>query len=406
VAEGAEAFVRLLHTADWHLGRTTYGEPRASDHDAVLAEILALARAERPDLILHSGDLFDAVRPAYPDLHRGVGALQELAAVAPVVVICGNHDSPALFRLFNRLLGERLPLRFVNPEATGVLKIPVGDQVARVAALPFVHANRAVPVWEDPAGWNRRYSERVAALLAGLGVALERGADPARDVPLLAAHLHTGGARFSGSERPIHVTDTYASDTRDLPRVAYAAFGHIHRPQALPGRVRGRYAGAPLPMDFGEVGEQKEVVLVDVQPGGPARVTPVPLRGGRPLVRLEGTLEELRELGPEVGPALALVTVHTATHVPELSERVRDLLPDVVVLEVTEQAAASRLTVVEAGADAAGPEPGVVETFREYLREEGTGGADADRVLRTFETLLAAVEQEEPAVFPEEAALS
>jgi exonuclease SbcD len=132
----------------------------------------------------------------------------------------------------------------------------------------------------------------------------------------------------------------------------------------------------------------------------------VPLRGGRPLVRLEGTLEELRELGLEVGPALALVTVHTATHVPELSERVRDLLPDVVVLEVTEQAAASRLTVVEAGADAAGPEPGVVETFREYLREEGTGGADADRVLRTFETLLAAVEQEEPAVFPEEAALS
>lgn len=399
--------MRLLHTADWHLGRTTYGEPRAADHDAVLDEIIALARAERPDLIVHSGDVFDAVRPAYPDLHRGVGALQELAAVAPVVVLCGNHDSPALFRLFDRLLGPRLPLRFVDPDHTGVLTFRAGDGTVRVGALPFVHANRAISAWEDPGGWHRRYADRLRDLLGGLGTALRDGADPDRDVLVLAAHLHTGGARFSGSERPVHVTDTYAVDGRDLPPVGYAAFGHIHRPQPVPGRVPGRYAGAILPMDFGEAGERKEVVLVDVVPGRPPEMVGVPLSGGRPLVRLEGTLEQLRAEAAGIKQALALVTVHTGDPVPDLSERVRDLLPDAVVLEVAERSASRRLTVVEGeDAGAALPEPGVVETFRDYLREEGTRGAAADRVLAAFETLLAAVEQEEPAAFPEERLLA
>ncbi len=393
--------MRLLHTADWHLGRTTYGEPRAPDHDVVLDEVIAIARAERPDLIVHSGDVFDAVRPAYPDLHRGVGALQELAAVAPVVVLCGNHDSPALFRLMGRLLADRLPLRFVDPDAAGVLAFPAGDGTVRVGALPFVHANRTISAWEDPGSWHRRYTDRLRDLLGGMGAALRDGADPDRDVLVLAAHLHTGGARFSGSERPVHVTDTYAADARDLPPVAYAAFGHIHRPQPVPGRVAGRYAGAILPMDFGEAGERKEVVLVDVAPGRAARITPVPLSGGRPLVRLEGTLEQLRLEAAGVKQALALVTVHSDDRIPDLSERVRDLLPDAVVLEVAEHAASRRLTVIE-GEAAAAAEAGVVETFRDYLREEGTRGAAADRVLATFATLLAAVEQEEPATFPEE----
>ncbi|MGH9011146.1 MAG: metallophosphoesterase family protein, partial [Acidimicrobiia bacterium] len=78
--------MKLLHVSDWHLGRATYGEPRAEDHDAVLAEIVAIAAEQRPDVIVHTGDVFDVVRPAYTDLTRGVTVLQELGAIAPVVV--------------------------------------------------------------------------------------------------------------------------------------------------------------------------------------------------------------------------------------------------------------------------------------------------------------------------------
>ena len=91
--------MRLLHISDWHLGRATYNVSRAPDHDRVLAETVLLARETRPHLIVHSGDVWDAVRPAYSDLQRGLDALKELGALAPTVVLLGNHDSPHLFDL-------------------------------------------------------------------------------------------------------------------------------------------------------------------------------------------------------------------------------------------------------------------------------------------------------------------
>src|SRR6266508_280265 len=97
--------MRLLHISDWHLGRLTYRCPRTPDHESVLEEILELARDVRPHLICHTGDVFDGLRPGYPEMTRAIDALEELGAVAPVVVVAGNHDSPALFRLFNR--GDR-----------------------------------------------------------------------------------------------------------------------------------------------------------------------------------------------------------------------------------------------------------------------------------------------------------
>ena len=127
---------------------------REPDIRAAVEKIIALAREEGPDLILHAGDLFDALRPGVEDMHWTIDRLRELAAVAPVLVVCGNHDSPALFRLFDKLLGPRSRIRFVAhprlPEAGGVLEVPAkgGDEeVARVALLPFVHASRMV----DPA---------------------------------------------------------------------------------------------------------------------------------------------------------------------------------------------------------------------------------------------------------------
>src|SRR5262245_15403296 len=105
--------MRLLHIADWHLGRVTYNTPRAEDHAGARAETAAIAREFRPHLIIHSGDVWDGIRPGYPDLHRGIAALQELGALAPTVVICGNHDAPSLFDLFNRVAGAGSRVRFV-----------------------------------------------------------------------------------------------------------------------------------------------------------------------------------------------------------------------------------------------------------------------------------------------------
>jgi DNA repair protein SbcD/Mre11 len=398
--------MRLLHVSDWHIGRQTYRCSRVPDHEAALGEIVELAREARPHLVLHTGDVFDGFRPGYAEMAFAVEALEELAALAPVVVIAGNHDSPALFRLFDRLQGVDPRIRFVDgvrpPADGGVLDLPGADgEVVRIAFLPFVHSNRMVDRFEDGTTWTATYSERIQRIEEELERGLAAGYDPSRHVLLFSAHLYVTGARFSGSERPLHVSDAYATRLRRLPNVSYAAFGHIHLPQPLPRRVTGRYAGSPIPLDFGEEREQKEVVLVEAEPGARAIVTPVALGGGRPLRTIVGTLDEVRAAAPTVGDALCRVTVCTDEPVPDLAALVAELLPGATVVEVNEDCAATRLEVVEATVSEADAEPGFRELFRAYLAERGTRGAQANRVLRTFETLVQAVETEELARLPD-----
>lgn len=393
--------MRLLHVSDWHLGRLTYRCSRAPDHEAVLAETVELARDVRPHLILHTGDVFDGLRPGYAEMTFAVEALEELAALAPVAVLAGNHDSPALFRLFDRLQGPEPRIRFLDrvrpPGEGGVLELPGAEgEVARLASLPFVHANRMVDRFEDPTTWTATYSDRIQRIEEALEGGLAAGYDPSRHVLLFAAHLYVSGARFSGSERPVHVSEAYATRLERLPNVSYAAFGHLHLPQPLPRRgVVGRYAGSPIPLDFGEERERKEVVVVEAEPGRPAAVTPYPLAGGRPLRTLTGTIEEIAERAPDAAGALCRVTVRTDEPIPDLAHLLADLLPGAELLEVNEDCAATRLDVVDASTVDVDAEPGFAELFRAYLGERGTSGARADRVLRTFETLIRAVEAEE-----------
>lgn len=399
--------MRLLHVSDWHLGRLTYRCSRVADHEAALAETLQLARDVRPHLILHTGDVFDGFRPGYAEMTFAIEALEELAAVAPVVVLAGNHDSAALFRLFDRLQGPEPRIRFLDrvrpPAEGGVLELPGADgEVVRLASLPFVHANRIVDRFEDPTTWTATYSERIQRIEEELERGLNAGYDPSRHVLLFAAHLYVSGARISQSERPLHVSEGYATRLERLPNVSYAAFGHVHLPQPLPRRgVVGRYAGSPIPLDFGEERERKEVVLVEAEPGRPATVTPHPLAGGRPLRTLAGTLEEIRALAPEAAEALCRVTVRTDEPIPDLARLLGELLPGATLVEVNEDCAATRLEVVDASTVDVDAEPGFAELFRTYLAERGTRGARADRVLRTFETLIRAVEAEEEPRLPE-----
>jgi exonuclease SbcD len=398
----------LLHTADWHLGRVTYNHPRRLDHERVLQEIVEIARVHRPDLIVHAGDLFDAVRPSYEEIALALDALRELAAVAPTVVLCGNHDSPALFRIFQRLLGAESRLRFVDrarpPQAGGILDFPVGRQRLRLAPLPFVHQNRLIEAFEDPAQRTVAYADRIGVIESALREGLLDGYDPARDVLLFAAHLHVTGARFSGSERQLHVSEVYATRVEHLPVVSYAAFGHIHRPQPLPGTTPGRYAGSPLQLDFGEVGEEKQVVLVELAPGEPARQQPVALRAGRPLRRFDGTLEQLAAAAPAIGEELCLLNVDVESPVPDLSDRIAALLPRAVVLHLEERVANRRLQAAEE-VDASAEEPTLVEHFRQYLETSGARASSAEGVLLRFRTLLDALQAEEEARFPEEEVL-
>ncbi len=404
--------MRILHVSDWHLGRETGGHTRSADHDAVIDEILTLTREHRPDLIIHTGDLFDVVRPGVEDMERGIAALQELAALAPTVVVAGNHDSPPLFALFNRILtgsgsypggvsGPRLT--FVDkprPGQDGILTFEVAHsgsiQRLRLAPLPFVRDGRIVATMEDPATWMTAYAARIGTIEAALGLALAEGYNHSTDVNLFAAHLHVAGATWSHSERALHVSDTYASHTDAIPPVSYAAFGHIHKPQPLPGLTTGAYAGSPLQLDFGEEGETKRVVLVEAEPGSSAQITSIDLTAGRRLRSFDGTLAQLERVAEDWGDALTKVLIQSETTTPGLADTVRAMLPHATLLRVDEAAQDTRLeALVDEIPDAERSEPTVLELFDAFLAEHGSRGAPAAAVRSAFAPLYAAAEAEE-----------
>jgi exonuclease SbcD len=395
--------MRILHTSDWHLGTTLGRVRRDGDHDAVIDEIVGVAGQGDLDLIVHTGDLFDHARPAVDDMHRAVEALARLAAHAPLVVIAGNHDSPALFEVLDRVVGlaARLSgdsaahrIRFVGfarrADAGGVLAFPGrdGQQEARLAVLPFVHPNAVLRTFDiDAAKWTGSYSDGIRVVESNLADGLTAGFDPTRHVALFAAHLHVGGARWSGSERKVHVGDDYATKVDHLPTASYAAFGHIHRPQELPGAV-GRYAGSPIQIDFGELAETKSIVVLDAPPGRRARPEVVELASGRRLVRLSGTLAEIAARADLSSTGIHQVFVDVDAPDPGLADQIATLLPHAALHSVSERVAGAEIAVAEElDTDV---EPPVSDQFRDFLAAKGTSGPRVDQAMRVFETFLGA----------------
>lgn len=396
--------MKLLHTSDWHIGRDAGPINRSDDFDAVLREIVGIAREAKPDFIVHTGDLFDIARPAVADMRTGISALQALAAVAPVAVIAGNHDSPPLFRLFNLIAngssaGESASpsgrITFIDRARTsadgGILELHTDttSQRLRLATMPFIHANRFTDIFRSPQTSTRDYADQLRLFQLDLANGLQDGFRQHDDVLVFAAHLYIEGALLSHSERRMDVTDAYASLATALPPVAYAALGHIHRPQDVTGvGFPCRYAGSPLQLDFGEVGEQKSVVLIEVEPGRPAHTHAVNLHAGRQLKTVNGTLADVAALAEDVGDALVRVTVNTDSPTAHLAEQVRDLLPAATVVDVDENCSVTRVKVLDASAAAAKDEPELEDVFRDYLAAIGTPNTHADHVMSTFATLL------------------
>lgn len=369
---------RVFHTSDWHVGKSLHGVSRTVDHEAVLAEIVAQARDSRPDLIIHSGDVFDGLRPATADLRLALRALSDLGAVAPTIVLAGNHDSGALFEVFAMLLGQDSRVQFISkarpPAEGGIVEVSATDGTRlRLAPVPFVHANRQVDWFGDPQRFMAVYAKRMQLINDILREGLENGFDPSTDVLLYAAHLHVTGAYLSGSERPVHVSETYAAESAGLPVVSYSALGHIHKPQQVSGRD-AHYVGSPLQLDYGEAGEAKSSILVDVVPGRPAEVQRLPLRGGRALVELRGTFEQITARAPQVGNELLRVVVESEDAILDLVDALNEPFPQATLVGVDERIASRTLQALDPSeADYEEPEPTYLDLLEIYLQGTATG---------------------------------
>lgn len=389
--------MKLLHTADWHLGARLGRHDRLPDQQAAVRAVLAAARAQQPDLILHAGDLFDAARPVYEALETGVLALGRLAEIAPTVVLSGNHDSPALFRVIDRLAEAARPRRLWMVSHPCVLTFDeLAPEPVAVACVPFISAGAGAAISagdaaadpERPAG---TYADTVSTLNDRLLEEAQQAVG-ARGIVLYTAHLHLHGARPGRSERRLTVGEDYAAHAAGLERALYCAFGHIHDPQLLPGGVaRGRYAGSLVPLDYGEQVQRKQVVLVSI--AEEVRAEPCEIATGRPLVEFDGTLEELqrRAAGGGLDDHILKARVRSADPIPDLADRLFERSPRCVVFDL-HNAPANR--AAQAVSDAAGPdeEPALVDQFLEWRASAARGvRAPHEQVAELFSAALAGV---------------
>jgi exonuclease SbcD len=290
--------MKLLHTSDWHVGKTLRGADRHEEHRQVLAEIASIAEREEVDVVVVAGDLFDSAAPP-PEAEQLVyEALLGLArAGAQVVVIAGNHDHPRRLRAVAPLLAlghVHVVTEPTRPADGGVLELRLADGAElRLALLPFVSKRgivRAEALMEQPAfELAQAYSDRLRRLIQAMCAGFRPDT-----INVLAAHAFVLGGQAGGGERAAHLVDEYAVPAAAFPATAgYVALGHLHRAQRVPGGARLHYCGSPLQLDFGEREGAKQVNVVELEPGVPADVRIQRLLAGRRLRTLVGSADEL-----------------------------------------------------------------------------------------------------------------
>ncbi|MEJ3743649.1 exonuclease SbcCD subunit D [Actinomycetes bacterium KLBMP 9797] len=364
--------MRILHTSDWHVGKVLKGQSRVDEHIKVLAQVVEIARAERPDLVIVAGDLYDTAAPTPEATKLVTRALSALRTTgAQVVAIGGNHDNgPALdaLRPWADAAGVALRGTVRETAAEHLIEGQTGSgERWRLVALPFLsqrYAVRAAEMYElTAAEATQTYADHIGRLLAVLCAGFGSGT-----VNLVSAHLTVVGATMGGGEREAHSVLGYAVPATVFPSTAhYVALGHLHRSQQVVAPCHVRYSGSPLAVDFGEEENVPSVSIVDVTADSAPRVREVPVTAATPLRTVRGTLAELSEV--DGGEGWLRVFVREAPRAG-LREEVQALLPRAVEVRIDPDLL--RELAEEAGkrtAQRAGRSPR--DLFADYLDSRG-----------------------------------
>jgi DNA repair protein SbcD/Mre11 len=362
--------MRILHTADWHVGRTLRGRSRADEHRAVLAEIAEIAASRSADIVIVAGDLFDVSAPTAESeeiVYRGLLGLAGTGA--DVVVIAGNHDHPRRLGAVRPLLDmARVHVRseLARPDAGGVLDITRDGVTARLALLPFLSQRGIVTadalMTKDAAAHVQSYAERFQRIATSLCDSFDDAC-----VNIVVAHATVIGAKLGGGEREAHTVFEYSVPSQVFPATAhYIALGHIHRAQEVRAASPARYCGSPLQLDFGETANRPEVLIVEAQPGVPVRVEAIPLSAGRRLRTLRGTVDSVAAQANDAGDDYLRVVL-TEPSRAGLADDVRTRFENAVDVIVA-PAEDTKHPKTEWSPDHTRRSP--AELFGEYLREK------------------------------------
>ncbi len=279
--------LKIIHTADWHLGQTFFGYDREEEHDAFLHWLAGTLQEVEADVLLLSGDVFDVANPSAQAQRRFFSFLKEIHTANPhlqIVVTAGNHDSPI------RLEAPIPLLEVLNTTITGVIRrtpegaidfdsmlIPLYDRShtrrALCLAVPFLRQGDYPPAGTS----GETYATGVGRMYEQL-VAYAKDQRQPGEALVAMGHLHATGAELSDNdpcERAIMGGLESVPASSFSAELAYVALGHIHKAQRVGGREEIRYSGSPLPMSFSETTYKHQVVLITIQNEKAVSIEPI-----------------------------------------------------------------------------------------------------------------------------------
>lgn len=341
--------MRIIHTADWHLGQHFMGKSREQEHQLFLDWLLGVVTAKNIDAIIVAGDVFDTGTPpsyARQMFNRFVGDSKD--AGCQLLVLGGNHDSVAMLEESSELL-HRLGVHLVARPADDPL-----DQVVRlfgagnkevpaalVCVVPFVRARYILKSVAGQDGDTKQQQLQTAIAdhyQTVFNAAEKLRADKQWDCPIIATgHLTAVGASRSDSVRDIYIGALEAFPASAFPPADYIALGHIHGAQKVAGNEKIRYSGSPIPLSFDESGHgiKKSVVQLNTGVGSGIDFEIIDVPEFRRLHTIRGDLESiekqvaalLAEHEPDCeGTAWLEVIVSTHDYLDDLQQRIADLV--------------------------------------------------------------------------------
>ncbi|MFZ8927535.1 MAG: metallophosphoesterase family protein, partial [Candidatus Nanopelagicales bacterium] len=287
--------MRILHTSDWHLGRSFHGASLHEDQVAFVDWLVSVTADEAADLVVIAGDVYDRAVPPLEAGHLWQSALERLSELAPVLVTSGNHDSPTRLGFAGSLLGRAgVHLRTGIDLIDAPLRVTGRDGVEVAAyGIPYLEPD----LQREALGAERSHTAVLTSAMDRIRADLS-ARDGLRSVVVAHAFITgSGEAVVSESARDLRVGGVGDAPASVFAGVDYVALGHLHGAQEVraPGATRMHYSGSPLAFSFSEESHVKSVTLIDVDAAGVADVSMIPVPVGRTLITLRGDLDTLRQ---------------------------------------------------------------------------------------------------------------
>lgn len=294
--------MRILHTADWHLGKNLEGLSRMDEQEQFLEDFVHIVKDNNIDLVIIAGDVYDSSNPPARAEKMFYDTLKKISANGErmTLVISGNHDNPERLVAAGPLAREHGIIMVGTPKSVvevgeygnnkilssgeGFIEFDIAGEKAVVLTVPYPSEKRLNEVLygatDETEERVKSYSDRIRILFDSL-----KGNFKEDTINLVVSHLFATGAENTGSERNIELGGSFIVDKECFPKEAqYVALGHIHKPMVLPGTDKKiRYAGSPLQYNKKEISFEKKCFVVDVKAGEDAKIDEIKFKVYKPI---------------------------------------------------------------------------------------------------------------------------